>query len=553
MKLADLKRSGHAPSLLAAFLHFDISFMIWVILGALMPFLMTDAALTGANLLVTPQAAITGAGQYTLIVKGPQTMRDNPKLAADQPKTVYNLVIKPGDPAHATRASVKPVEKFVVSNADPASIAAVNAQSNLIRIALAPGVAGNPNENVIALKPMAALAATGAATQPVATGYPASLKLTLIGVPLLAAGFWRLLLGGLSDRFGSKRVGMASLALTLLPLLIGYQFARDTNALYVIGFFLGVAGASFAVALPLASRWYPPHLQGLAMGIAGAGNSGTVIATIFAPLLAKSLGWHNVFGLLMVPVFLVFAAFALLAKDPPAAPGETKVSPLAGYAAVLSQRDTWTMCLLYFVTFGGFVGLSSFFNTFFVDQYDAPKAAVGFWTWPFIIAGSFLRPVGGALSDRFGGVRVLSMLYAVCILAAVGVGVLITNFYVSCLLLLVLMGALGMGNGAVFQIVPQRFRKQIGVITGLVGAAGGVGGYYLNFVLGHLKDATGTYASGFYAFAGIAVLAVLTLLAASPAWTRTWLGAGGTASGSVSPLPGIGLGPATATIGGDVV
>lgn len=523
MKIDDLKKSGHAPSLLAAFLHFDISFMIWVILGALMPFLMTDTGLTGANLLITPQAAIEKPGQYTLIIKGPQKVKDNPKLATDQPKNVYNILIKPGDPAHATRASVKPVEKFVVNNTNPASIAAVNAESKLIQIAVAPGTTGNPNENVVALKPMAALSAAGATAQPVATGYPASLKLTLVGIPLLAAGFWRLLLGGLSDRFGSKRVGMASLAITLLPLLIGYKFAHDTNAVYVIGFFLGVAGASFAVALPLASRWYPPHLQGLAMGIAGAGNSGTVIATVFAPMLAKSLGWQNVFGLLMIPVFLVFVAFSVLAKDPPTKQDEVKASPLAGYRAVLSQSDAWILCLLYFVTFGGFVGLSSFFNTFFVDQYDAPKAAVGLWTWPFIIAGSFLRPVGGALSDKHGGTRVLAMLYAVAVLAAVGVGFLISNFWVSCVLLLVLMGALGMGNGAVFQIVPQRFRKEIGVMTGLVGAAGGVGGYYLNFALGHLKDLTGTYASGFYAFAGIGTVALLLLVAVAPAWLRTWL------------------------------
>ena len=520
MKIDDLKKSGHAPSLLAAFLHFDISFMIWVILGALMPFLMTDTGLSGANLLITPQATITQAGQYTLIIKGPQKVKDNSKLVVDQPKNVYNILIKPGDPAHATRASVKPVEKFVVNNSNPDTIAAVNAESKYIQIAVAPGATANPNENVVALKPMAALSSAGLSAQPVATGYPASLKLTLVGIPLLAAGFWRILLGGLSDRFGSKRVGMTSLAITLLPLLIGYKFAHDTNAIYLIGFFLGVAGASFAVALPLASRWYPPHLQGLAMGIAGAGNSGTVIATVFAPILAKNLGWQNVFGLLMIPVFLVFLAFSLLAKDPPAKPDEVKVSPLAGYRAVLSQSDAWIMCFLYFVTFGGFVGLSSFFNTFFVDQYDAPKAAVGLWTWPFIVAGSFLRPIGGALSDKHGGVRVLGMLYAICILAAVGVGFLIHNFWLSCVLLMVLMSALGMGNGAVFQIVPQRFRKEIGLMTGLVGAAGGVGGYYLNFALGHLKDLTGTYASGFYTFAGIGTGALLLLLAVSPTWLK---------------------------------
>jgi NNP family nitrate/nitrite transporter-like MFS transporter len=534
MKVSDLKKSGHAPSLFSAFLHFDISFMVWVILGALMPFIMTDATLTGQNLHVTPTAAISKAGQYTMIIKAAQTMAQNPKLKADQPKNVYNLLIKPGDPSVATRGSVVPVEKFVVDNADAASVAAVNAKSQLIQIAVAPDAHGNPNENVIALKPLAALSAAGKSFQPVANGYPAAVKLLLVGIPLLAAGFWRIVLGVFVDRFGSKRVGVISLFVTLLPLLVGYQMATTYNSLVFVGFFLGLAGASFAVSLPLASRWYPPHLQGLAMGIAGAGNSGTVMATVFAPMIAKALGWHTVFGLLMIPVALTLIVFAALAKDPPAAPRPSKI---ADYAAVLMQADSWYFCLLYFVTFGGFVGLSSFFNTFFVDQYDAPKAAVGLWTWPFIIAGSFLRPVGGALADKLGGIRMLTLLYGTVIVCALGVGLMITNFAVSCVLLFVLMGALGMGNGSVFQLVPQRFRKEIGVMTGLVGAAGGVGGYYLNFALGHLKDLTGTYASGFFAFGAIAVVAVIVLRVVAPGWTRSWLGEGGVAHGTPVEVP----------------
>lgn len=526
MKIADLKQSGHAPSLLSAFLHFDISFMVWVILGAIAPFITTDALLTGQNLQVTPTAQIQKAGEYTLVIKGPDPKKH-------QPKTVYNLLIKPGDPATATRNSVKPVETYVVNNAEPATIAAVNAHSPRIQIALAPSAKGNPNENVIALQPMAALAKAGKTFQPVANGIPTSFKLTLLAIPLLAAGLWRILLGVLADRFGSKRVGVASMALTLLPLIVGWQFGNSVNSLIFIGFFLGLAGASFAVALPLASRWYPPHMQGLAMGIAGAGNSGTIMATIFAPMIAKAIGWHGVMGLLMIPVALTLIAFATLAKDPPTA---ARPNRAADYAAVLGQADSWRFCILYFVTFGGFVGLSYFFNTFFVDQYDAPKAAVGLWTWPFILAGSFLRPVGGALADRFGGIRMLTVLYGAAIACALGVGLLITNFAVSCALLFVLMGCLGMGNGSVFQLVPQRFRKEIGVMTGLVGAAGGVGGYYLNVAMGSLYQFTNNYASGFFAFAGIAAIAVVVLRQAAPSWTSSWLGAGGVARTHVVPV-----------------
>ncbi len=526
MKLSDLKQSGHAPSLFSAFLHFDVSFMVWVILGAIAPFITTDVLLTGANLQVTPTAQVQKAGQYTLVIKGPQTVKQNPKLKADQPANVYNLLLKPGDPAHATRNSVKPVEKYVLDNANPATLAALNAQSKLIHVDLAAGAKGNPNENVVALQPLAVLAQKGKTFQPVATGLPTSFKLTLLAIPLLAAGFWRILLGVLADRFGSKRVGVASMALTLLPLFVGWQMGNSTSSLVFIGFFLGLAGASFAVALPLASRWYPPHLQGLAMGIAGAGNSGTVIATLFAPMLARAFGWHAVLGLLMIPVALVLVTFALLAKDPPTAARPNKA---ADYAAVLKQADAWRFCILYFVTFGGFVGLSYFFATFFVDQYDAPKATVGLWTWPFIVAGSFLRPVGGALADKLGGIKMLTGLYGVAIAFAVGIGLLIGNMVVVMALLFVLMGCLGMGNGSVFQLVPQRFRTQIGVMTGLVGASGGIGGYYLNVAMGNLHGVTNSYASGFYAFAAIGVIALVVLRAAAPAWQRTWLGAGGVA------------------------
>lgn len=527
MKISDLKNSGHAPSLFSAFLHFDISFMVWVIFGALMPFISTDVSLTGLNLKVTPTAAITRPGQFTLVIKGPQSVKDNPKLKSSQPRNVANLIIKPGDPSVATSNAVKPLEKFVVNTTDPATIALVNATSKYIRIEAAPGATRSPYENVIALKPASMLGATG--FQGVATGYPAALKLGLVGLPLLAAGFWRILLGVLADRFGSKRVGVASMLCTLIPLYVGYAYGTTYDSLVFMGLFLGLAGASFAVSLPLASRWYPPHLQGIAMGIAGAGNSGTVVATIFAPILARTYGWHGVFALLMIPVTLALVTFALMAKDAPNAP---KPASARDYAAVFGQSDAYTFCLLYFVTFGGFVGLSTFMNTFFVDQFDAPKAAVGMWTWPFIIAGSLLRPVGGALSDKIGGIRMLTILYSLAVVAAIGVGLSITNQPVVCTLLFVLMGALGMGNGSVFQMVPQRFRKQIGVMTGLVGAAGGVGGYYLNFALGHLHDISGSYATGFYAFAAIAVVAAITLIVVAPSWQRSWLGKGGVAQDS---------------------
>ena len=537
MKLSDLKTSGHAPSLFSAFLHFDISFMVWVILGALMPFIATDPALTGANLQITPSPQIAKATPYTLVMKGPDA-------AKHEARTINHLLIKPGIPKDATRNSVKPAEKYVLDSTSPetiaAGLAAINAKSKLIQVAQAPTAHGVPNDNVIPLKPPAALAKDGKTFQPLANGYPAGVKLFLVGLPLLAAGFWRIFLGTLVDRFASKRVGLISLTATLIPLVVGWKFGTDYSSLVFIGFFLGLAGASFAVALPLASRWYPPHLQGLAMGIAGAGNSGTILATIFAPLLVPQVGWHGVFGLLMIPVLITLGVFAVMAKD---APGHKPAVKLADYTGVLKTGDAWVFCLLYFVTFGGFVGMSSFINTFFVDQYDYPKVAVGLFTWPFIVSGSFLRPFGGALADRIGGIRMLSTLYLVAVITAVIIGFTITSQATTFPLLFVLMGAMGMGNGSVFQLIPQRFRKEIGVMTGLVGAAGGVGGYYLAQEMGTLHDIFHTYGAGFFAFAGIATLALVTLRIVSPVWQRTWLGAGGVAKAQEPSRERILVGP----------
>ncbi len=516
MKISDLKQSGHAPTLFSAFLHFDISFMVWVILGALAPFIVSDLALTGPNLRVTPNAVVQ-KGQYALILRKP----DPKKHEGGK----YILAIK--ETANATKQSVKPVEKFALDNLDPATIAALNAKSKLIHIEAPAGV-GNPNENVFPLASGAMLESQGKTFQTLANGLSAGQKGLLIAVPLLGSAFFRILFGFLSDQFGSKRVGVSSLIATLLPLVWGWLFAKTFVDMLMVGALLGIAGASFAVALPLASRWYPPELQGLAMGIAGMGNSGTVLATLFAPLLAKTFGWHAVMGMLCIPVLLVLIVFTLLAKD---APGSMKKTTVSSYLALLKQPDTFTFCLLYFVTFGGFVGLSSFLNGFFVDQYDVAKVAVGVVTAPLIIAGSLLRPVGGGLADRLGGIRMLTGLYAIVILSMLGVGFAIGNQAIVMALLFIGMGCLGMGNGSVFQLVPQRFRSEIGAMTGLVGATGGVGGFYLNVLLGNLKDATGTYASGFWAFAATALVALVVLRLVAPVWTRSWLGAGGIATG----------------------
>jgi NNP family nitrate/nitrite transporter-like MFS transporter len=270
------------------------------------------------------------------------------------------------------------------------------------------------------------------------------------------------------------------------------------------------------------------------MGIAGAGNSGTALATLFGPMLARSLGWPAVFGIALVPVTLTLAVFLLLARD---APGAVKGKRLADYAAVLRLRDTWWFCLFYSVTFGGFVGLASFLNSFFVAApYGLEKQHAGYFTTACVIAGSCLRPVGGYLADRFGGIRMLTALYVLA--GAAMLGVATAPPLAVCFVLLFLgMGALGMGNGSVFQLVPQRFPREIGVLTGIVGAAGGVGGFFLPNLLGGLKQLTGSFAGGFLVFAVVGFGCAALLMMVSRTWEGTFVGRGGLAAGEAPPAP----------------
>ncbi|MDQ0226650.1 nitrate/nitrite transporter [Metabacillus niabensis] len=349
-------------------------------------------------------------------------------------------------------------------------------------------------------------------------GLSPSQKGLIVAIPILAGSFFRIVLGILTDRIGPKKTATIGMSITVIPLLWGLLAGNTLPELYMIGILLGVAGASFAVALPMASRWYPPHLQGLAMGIAGAGNSGTLLATLFGPRLAEQFGWHMTMGIALIPLLITFGLFLLLAKDAPTQPAP---QPLANYFKVFAFRDTWFFCLLYSVTFGGFVGLSSFLSMFFVDQYQLSSVQAGDFVTICVFAGSFFRPVGGYISDRIGGVKVLAILFIGVAACMIGVSQLPPLIAITALLFVGMM-CLGMGNGAVFQLVPQRFQKEIGMVTGIVGAAGGIGGFFLPNILGTLKEMTGSYASGFITFSIVAFAAFIILLIANYSWKKSW-------------------------------
>jgi NNP family nitrate/nitrite transporter-like MFS transporter len=236
------------------------------------------------------------------------------------------------------------------------------------------------------------------------------------------------------------------------------------------------------------------------------------------PRLATHFGWQNAFGLAMLPVLLVMILFALMAKDSPAA---RKAIAWRDYAALLRTPDAGWFCLFYSVTFGGFVGLASFLTIYFVDQYGLAKVTAGDLATLAVLSGSFLRPVGGWLSDRIGGYRLLLALYG-CAAGALAVMSASPALPLAVLLLVVVMALLGMGNGAVFQLVPLRFREAVGIVTGLVGAAGGFGGFLLPSMLGVMKERSGAYSSGFLVLAAVALLAAMALMFLGPVWLRNW-------------------------------
>ncbi|WP_018410868.1 nitrate/nitrite transporter [Methyloversatilis thermotolerans] len=342
----------------------------------------------------------------------------------------------------------------------------------------------------------------------------------MVAVPVLAGAVLRLFMGVLVDHLQPKKAGAIGQIIVIAALFAAWQFGiHSYDQALLLGCFLGFAGAAFAVALPLASRWYPPEHQGTALGIAGAGNSGTALAALFAPGLAAAFGWTQVFGLALIPLVAVFVLYLLVARDAPECPPPKTLSE---YLKVLQDRDAWWFMFFYSVTFGGFVGLASSLTIYFNTQYGLDAKVAGYFTAACVFAGSLVRPVGGNLADRIGGIRTLSCMY---ILAAVFLFVAsfgLPQAWMAVIAFVAAMLALGMGNGAVFQLVPQRFRREIGVMTGLVGMAGGVGGFYLASSLGWSREVSGSYQAGFVVFALLAVAALIGLTRVKTRWRTTW-------------------------------
>ena len=342
----------------------------------------------------------------------------------------------------------------------------------------------------------------------------------MVALPVLAGALLRVVNGILVDHLRPRRAGLIGQVVVIVGLAVAWSVGVTTYAGTLwLGVILGVAGASFAVALPLASRWYPPQFQGTALGIAGAGNSGTVFAALLAPGLAAWIGWQNVIGLAAIPLIAAFAVYLFAAKDSPGAPPPKTWKE---YLDVLKVSDAWWFMFFYAVTFGGFVGLASSLSIYFNTEYGLNAVHAGYFTAGCVFAGSLVRPIGGALADRIGGIRALTFMYGIVAVVLTTVSFRPESATAALALMVIAMLAFGMGNGSVFQLVPQRFRHEIGVMTGLVGMTGGIGGFYLASSLGLSKQHTGSYQAGLLLFASLAVVALIGLTSIKHRWRTTW-------------------------------
>lgn len=342
----------------------------------------------------------------------------------------------------------------------------------------------------------------------------------MVATPILAGAILRFFVGFVVDKLSPKTAGILGQIIVITALAVAWVVGvSDLHQALLLGLFLGVAGASFAVALPLASQWYPPRYQGTAMGIAGAGNSGTVLAALLAPGLAAAFGWQNVFGLALIPLLIVLAVFTVFAKNAPQRPAPKS---LKSYGKALSDKDSLWFMFFYCVTFGGFAGLASALPGYFHDQYGLNAVTAGYYTAACVCAGSLMRPLGGTLADKIGGIRTLLAVYTVAAILIAIVGFNVPSAAFALALFVGAMLALGCGNGAVFQLVPQRFSKEIGVMTGLIGMAGGIGGFLLAAGLGSIKQMTGSYQLGLWLFASLGLVAWFGLHSVKLRWRTTW-------------------------------
>ena len=346
----------------------------------------------------------------------------------------------------------------------------------------------------------------------------------MISVPIMAGALMRFPLGILAQYIGRKNAALVEMSLIMLAMCYGFFMVKTYSDVLAMGVLLGIAGASFGVALSLGSGWFPPQHKGLAMGIAGAGNSGTVLAVLFAPPLATHYGWQAVYGFAAVMMLIPFVVMAVFAKEPP----DREHQSFRQHVSCLFEKDGWAFSLIYVVTFGGFIGLVTFLPTYFHDQFGVTKIEAGQLTMLAAVMGSGIRIIGGWVSDKVGGINTLTyVLTGVAVLAIITGNM--SSLTTTTLMFMACFALLGAGNGALFQLVPLRWPLTTAVAGSMIGEIGALGGAIVPNAMGLSKQYSGTYLWGFVTFAALAIIMLVMLRKVQIRWTKTWAEKGGKA------------------------
>jgi NNP family nitrate/nitrite transporter-like MFS transporter len=331
-----------------------------------------------------------------------------------------------------------------------------------------------------------------------------------MAIPVLLGSLGRIPLGLLTDRFGGRKVFSFTMVLSVVAALM-MGLVESYSQLLLFGFFTGIALASFSVGVAFVSGWYPANEQGFALGVYGAGNVGQSLAAFGAPLLFARVGFRNTFwsfaGLLAVWCFL----FMVFAND---APRTAQRKSFAQMVQPLSEKMSWVLSFFYFLTFGGFVAMSIYLPMFLTEIFKLTPQDAGFRTAGFVLLATAMRPVGGWLSDKIGGLTILLWIFP--FVAAMALLLTFESMVPFTMGALGMAAAIGLGNGAVFKLVPQYFPHSIGAVTGLVGAMGGLGGFFPPLALGLIRQQTGSFFWGF----GLLTLFALLCLAVAKVTSR---------------------------------
>jgi NNP family nitrate/nitrite transporter-like MFS transporter len=311
-------------------------------------------------------------------------------------------------------------------------------------------------------------------------------------VPVILGSLLRVPIGFWTNRYGARTLFTVSFIILLVPIAI-ISFAHSFLMLVVGGFMLGIGGAVFSVGVTALPKYYPKTKHGFVNGIYGAGNIGTAITSFSAPVLANAYGWRTSVRFFLI-VVLLFAIINFLFGDRKEPRVNNSITTVM--KEVYKNPKLWLLSLFYFITFGSFVAFTIYLPSFLVNHFELEKVDAGLRTAGFIAIATVFRPVGGWIGDKIN---------SFLILMAVFFGLTFAGFLLSftpslpiysfgCLLVAF---CAGIGNGAVFKLVPLYFSKQAGVVNGIVSAMGGLGGFFPPIILTILFSWTGHYAIGF--------------------------------------------------------